>query len=69
MNDGTIVASGIITTIALVIIIMTVIDRLAGYMEGRRQEKQRMKDDIVYIHTQLNEIRSFMREISETKQK
>lgn len=62
MNDGTIVASGIVTLIALVIIIVTFIDKLAEYMEKRRQEKQRLKDDIEYNCTQLNEIKSKLNE-------
>lgn len=76
MNDGTIVASGIVTLIALVIIIVTFIDKLAEYMEKRRQEKQRLKDDIEYNCTQLNEIKSKLNEVigqlnemSQTKQK
>lgn len=76
MNDGTIVASGIVTLIALVIIIVTFIDKLAEYMENRRQEKQQLKDDIEYNCTQLNEIKSKLNEVigqlnemSQTKQK
>ncbi len=76
MNDGTIAASGIVTLIALVIIIVTFIDKLAEYMENRRQEKQQLKDDIEYNCTQLNEIKSKLNEVigqlnemSQTKQK